>query len=314
MRALVGPTGVGKTALAIEVAERVGAEVLSMDSMLVYRGMDVGTAKPDAAERARVPHHLIDLVDPAEVFTVAHWLRAAEAVEFELTERGGRALYAGGTAFYLQALIAGLFEGPEVDPALRGVLDRRWASEGGAALHAELAAVDPRSADRIHPNDAKRVVRALEVHRQTGRPLSALQDSWGIHGEDREALAARQRPRRLVGLTRSVEGLDRRIRARTEAMLDAGWVEEARAIRARGGFSKTAVQALGYRDVLALADGRIDRATCVDRIALATRQFARRQRTWLRRFGEIHWVDLEACKNPADRVDGVVSALGWSPR
>ena len=282
---LVGPTASGKSELAPEVAAALGLEIGSLDSMLVYRGMDIGTAKPGADLRERVAHHLMDLVLPSESYSVSRYVEDARSLLRDLGRRSKGALFVGGTALYLKALTHGLFRGPEVDPMLRAELDRRWEEQGAAALFAELAAVDPESAARLHPNDRKRVVRALEVHAQSGRPLSQWQRQWR-DGEGRSA----GRERRIVALEVSVEELDRRIPLRTRALLDGGWVEEARRIRDGVGFGRTAAAALGYADVLELADGRIDRAVCEARVNLRTRQFARRQRTWLRQFPEIRWV------------------------
>ncbi len=278
LRALVGPTASGKTSLALELCRQSGAEVVSLDSMLVYRGLDIGTAKPTAAERAAVPHHLIDLVEPNERFDVQQFLAALRTALVDLERRGVPALLVGGTGFYLAAVLRGQFDGPPVDAELRKELEARAVELGPERLHEELAAVDPASAARLHPRDVRRVVRALEVQRQTGQPLSAWQQEWG--GER----SARERRARLVGLELGPDELDRRIRARTAAMLDAGWREEALAVRAGPGFGPTAVQALGYREVLAWADGALTRAEAEAAIALRTRQFARRQRTWYRKF------------------------------
>src|SRR6059058_3966069 len=175
---LTGPTACGKTALALELAERIGGEIVGMDSMTLYRGMDVGTAKPTAEERARVPHHLIDALDPWESGTVAWWLdRAADACR-DITARGKRPLFVGGTPFYLKTLLHGLFEGPPGDETLRHELEVEAERDGKEVLHARLAAVDPKTAARLHPNDVRRVVRALEVYRLTGKPISAWQQTW----------------------------------------------------------------------------------------------------------------------------------------
>jgi tRNA dimethylallyltransferase len=284
---LVGPTASGKSAVALELAAERPVEIVSLDSMLVYRGMDVGTAKPSAAARARVPHHALDLVEPSEAFTVHRYLREAERALREIRARGRQPLFVGGTALYMQALLRGLFEGPEVDRSLRAALEARARLEGTEALHRALAAVDATSAGRIHPRDEKRIVRALEVFEQTGRPLSDWQREWGWGGRDAPA----GRPRRIVGIAAPTQQLDERIRRRTRDMLDAGWADEARAVRDGPGFGPTASQALGYGEVLAWVDGAIDRAECEQRIATRTRQFARRQRTWFRRFPEIEWLD-----------------------
>ena len=301
---LIGCTAAGKSALAPELARRAGAEILSMDSMLVYRGMDVGTAKPGPELRARARHHLLDLVEVNESFSVQQYQTQAQRALEDCRRRGVRALFVGGTALYLKALTQGLFDGPPADRELRERLDRRVREEGGAALHAELRAVDPAGAERIHANDKKRLVRALEVFHQTGRPLSDWQRQWR-----RDGSAAGGRPRRVVGLGVDASELERRIPMRTRALLDAGWVEEARALRADPGFGLTSGAALGYRDVLRLADGEIDRQECETRVNLRTRQFARRQRTWFRSFHEIEWI--APSHDPAGSADGVLKALGW---
>jgi tRNA dimethylallyltransferase len=301
--ALVGVTGSGKTALGLEIARAAGAEIVSLDSMLVYRGLDVGTAKPTAAERALVPHHLIDLVEPRERFDLAQYLDAARAALASIERRGARALFVGGTALYLRALTHGLFAGPPHDPALRAELERHARDVGPERLHAELAQVDPHSAARLHANDERRVVRALEVWRQTGRALSELQREWG---------SGAGRPRRLVGLRIDPAELDQRLVARAEAMLDAGWAAEALRAEASG-LGASAVQALGYAEVLELARGGLTRAQCVQRVARRTRQFARRQRTWLRKFPEVLWLD--APRSESERAHAVGHALahfGWA--
>ena len=303
LRVLVGETASGKTEVALALAERLGAELLSLDSMLVYRGLDIGTAKPTATDRARVAHHLIDLASPAERYDVTRYLADAERAEADVRARGRLPLYVGGTAFYLKALTHGLFAGPPVDPELRAALEARAVSEGSPALHAELAVADPEAAARIHPNDMKRVVRGLEVLAQTGRTLTDWQREWRVaEGE------APGRERTLVGLAVDRELLEQRIAARTRSMLDGGWIEEVRALAADPGFGPTAIQALGYREVLRFleqgGEGEFDRAQLEELIRLRTRQFARRQRTWFRRFGEIHWIPGPgADRSPAEVAD-----------
>ncbi len=295
---LVGVTAAGKTELALRAAERAHATILSMDSMLVYRGMDIGTAKPDAAERARVPHALIDLAAPDERYDLQRYVADFAAAERDARAAGTVPFAVGGTGLYLQALAYGVFAGPPTDLALRDRLKARTADVGRAAMHAELARLDPRAAERIHPNDEKRVLRAFEVYEQTGRRISDWQEEWDA---DRPG-----RPRRILGVMRDEPELTERIRRRTLRMLDAGWVEEARAIRDGVGFGPTARQALGYREVLELADGTATRDETLERIVLRTRQFARRQRTWFRRFPEILWIDPDS----ADATGVVIEALG----
>ncbi|MAF66606.1 MAG: tRNA (adenosine(37)-N6)-dimethylallyltransferase MiaA [Planctomycetes bacterium] len=298
---LVGPTASGKSELALAVAERAGAEIVSLDSMLVYRGMDIGTAKPDAAMRARVPHHMLDRVEPEEPYDLQRYLTDVRVVLEELERRDVRALFVGGTALYLKALVYGLFPGPPADRELRARVEEEVREEGPAAAHRRLAAIDPPAAERIHANDTRRVVRALEVHAQTGRPLSQWQREWGWGA----AGGAEGRARRLVGVRLGGAELEARVERRTEAMLDAGWAAEAAAVRTAGGFGPSAVAALGYAEVLELHDGTLAREECVARIVLRTRQFARRQRTWYRKFPEIRWVGAAA-------ADEALEVFGWA--
>lgn len=310
LRALVGCTATGKTAVGLRVAERLGAEVVSLDSMLVYRGLDVGTAKPSAAERARVPHHLVDVAGPEERYDVQRYLADVEAALAGIRARGAAALFVGGTGFYLKALTHGVFEGPRTDPALRARLEARAEAVGAEALHAELAAVDPPSAARLHPNDVRRVVRALEVHAQTGRPLSDWQREW----REEDGARAAGRPRVLVGLRVDLDVLEARIEARTRAMLAAGWAEEAAAVRAGPGFGPTAVAALGYAEVLRLVDGELDEDECVRLVALRTRQLAKRQQTWWRHFPELAWIDAPRDDGDVERAAvEVLRALEGAP-
>jgi tRNA dimethylallyltransferase len=305
LHVLLGPTAAGKSELALALAERAGAQIVSLDSMQVYRGMDVGTAKPGADDRARVPHHMLDLVAPDERYDVQRFLADLAPVLAELEAHGARTLLVGGTAFYLKALTHGLFDGPPTDPELRARLEREAQELGSPTLHARLIELDPLSAERLHPNDRRRIVRALEVLEQTGRPLSAWQGQWQDPSGQRRA----GRPRRLVGLGHAQADLDARILRRTQRMLDQGWVEEALSVRATTGFGPTAVQALGYREVLELADGVIGRQECEERIALRTRQFARKQRTWYRKFEEIAWLQGE--EPMARAVEQALQAFAW---
>ncbi len=296
LRFLIGPTAVGKSATAMQLALFHGLELISLDSMQVYTGMDIGTAKPSAAEQAAVRHHMLDRVSPHERYDVSRYLGDLGEVESQLAERAARAVHIGGTGFYLKARLAGLFDGPAVDAALRATLEQRYEQEGAAALHAQLTAVDPASAARLHANDRKRIVRALEVYLQTARPLSEWQQQW----------SATPKPARIVGLTLAVGELDRRIVERVRAMLSSGWVEEVRALDAQGWLGPTAAQALGYGEVRALSRGELSLSACVDAISLATRQFARKQRTWWRKF-DVNWIDVAQHRDPAERAALVAS-------
>jgi len=277
---LSGPTAAGKSALAIPLARRLDAEIVSVDSMAVYRGLDIGTAKPGAALRAAVAHHCLDLVAPAEAFSVAAWLEAAAAAVEDCRGRGRRILFVGGTPLYLRALRDGLAELPAADPGLRESLAAEAAAAGPEALHARLAALDSRAAARIHPRDTKRLVRALEVITLTGQPLSAAQ----VPAPDPLF------ERRLMILDVTREALVARIDRRVEAMFAGGLVEETAAALAAGGIGPTARQAAGYAEAIDLLAGRIDRPEAIRRTQTRTRQLAKRQRTWLRSFRGATWI------------------------
>lgn len=301
LRAIVGPTASGKGSLARAVADRVDCDLLVVDSMKVYRGLDIGAAKPTAAVRPHYRYRLLDLVDPRERFSVADWLRAAETAEAEALASGARALFVGGTALYLRALRHGLFEGAGRDDGVRARLEREVDRIGAPGLHARLESVDPTAAARIHPNDAKRIVRALEVFEVSGTPISAVQ---------REARVDR-RPVRWVGLRWSREALRRRIDRRVDRMLDAGLVEEVRALDGAGAFGPTAGEAIGYPEIRAHLAGRASLTDAVDSIKRHTAQLARRQMTWFRSWPDIAWIDLDDGADPTEHVERALELLGW---
>lgn len=298
---LTGPTASGKSALALELAGHIGAEIVALDSMTVYRGMDVGTAKPTPAERERIPHHLINVLEPWESLTVARWLaRAGEACR-DITARGKRPLFVGGTPFYLKALLHGLFPGPPGDEALRLALEAEAERDGAGTLHARLTAIDPRTAARLHPNDLRRVVRALEVHTVTGKPISEWQQTWDTPGfTDRPHEAPAPVPIPAVVLTLARETLYSRINSRVDRMLADGWVDEVRRLLALPQPpGREARQALGYREILAHLDGSgPDLAATADLIRTRTRQFAKRQLTWFRHITQLVPVDSTALDLP----------------
>ena len=305
---LTGPTACGKTALALDLAERVGGEIVALDSMTVYRGMDIGTAKPPAAERARVPHHLIDVLDPWESLTVAWWLARAEAACAEIAARGKRPIFVGGTPFYLKALLHGLFDGPPADTELRKALEAEAARDGNPALHARLAAVDAKTAARLHPNDVRRVVRALEVHALTGKPISDWQQTWDTEsfaGDGPAKPQAAKIPGVVLELPREV--LYDRINRRVDAMLAAGWLDEVRALRDHPQpLSREARQALGYRELLDWLDTGGDWNETAELIRTHTRQFAKRQLTWFRHLPSLVPVPADA----PDAAERVLKAWG----
>lgn len=279
---LTGPTGSGKSDLGVELAERLGAEIISMDSMALYRGLDIGTAKPGPELRSRVPHHLLDVVEPWESASVAWWLDRAAACCHEIEARGKRVLLVGGTPLYLKALLFGLFDGPPANAALRRRLEEEAAGLGRSALHARLAQVDPTSATRLHVNDLRRVVRALEVWELTGKPLSAWQTQWSAPSLTSRTEPVPAEPVLYLDLPRTE--LYARINARVRRMFDAGLVEEARAVRQLPRpLSREAAQALGYKEVFAYLDGKATLDETIAQVQTHTRQFARRQLTWFRR-------------------------------
>jgi tRNA dimethylallyltransferase len=272
---LAGATACGKTATALSLAPRIGAEIVSLDSMAIYRGMDIGTAKPSTEERAAVRHHLIDILDPADDFSVADYLRAAEQACEGIVSRGRAPLFVGGTGMYLRALLRGVFEGPSADAGLRARLQSEAVETSPEALHARLAAVDPGAAARLHPADVRRVIRALEIFELTGRPASEQLAE--------EPLPEDQRPRRVFWLSPPRSWLHGRINHRVDAMFAAGLVDEVRALIGGGrGLGRTASQALGYKEVIEHLEGRISLIDCINQVKTRTRQFAKRQETWFR--------------------------------
>jgi tRNA dimethylallyltransferase len=284
---LTGPTGCGKTRLGVALAERLGAEIVSMDSMALYRGMDIGTAKPGPDERRRVPHHLIDVLDPWESASVAWWLEQAAACCRDIRARGYQVLFVGGTPLYLKALLRGLFRGPPADPDLRRRLEAETELHGRQTLYDRLARLDPVTATRLHPNDLRRVIRALEVQELTGKPMSAWQTQWT---GDRPTS-----PRHpVLWLDRPRAELYARIDARVLQMIEAGLVEEARTLRRLPRpISKEAGQALGYKEMFEYLDGRTTREETVVRIQTRSRNFAKRQLTWFRHLPECRAVSEE---------------------
>lgn len=282
---ITGPTAAGKSALATHLAERLGCEILSMDSMAVYRRMDIGTAKPDADARLRVRHHLIDLVEPSETYDTGRWCSDAEDAVRDVLARGARPLFVGGTPLYLMAFFKGLMEGPAADPGLRAALQARERGSPGS-LHEELSRRDPEATARIHRRDLKRLVRALEVLELTGMRISERQQHFDRKGW--------RRPCRIVAVRRERKELHERVRARTERMLDRGLVEETRRIRDECGFSRTAAAAIGYAECLRFLQGGLkDQEELRNRIRRSTHRLIRRQLTWLRRLPEVRWVSAD---------------------
>jgi tRNA dimethylallyltransferase len=289
---LMGPTASGKTALAVHLVERLPLEIISVDSALVYRGMDIGTAKPDAATLARAPHHLLDIRDPVESYSAAAFCDDARRLMAEIAGRGRIPLLVGGTMLYFRALLQGLDDLPRADAALRREIQTEAASRGWPAMHDELARIDPKTAARLAPNDSQRIGRALEVWRLSGKPMSALLQ------QAETALPYRVLQLALLPSDRAV--LHQRIAARFDAMLAAGLVEELRALRRDPALKSTlpSMRAVGYRQAWAYLEGEIDLNQLREQGIAATRQLAKRQLTWLRSWPDAVGLDCLAVDLP----------------
>ncbi|WP_427852984.1 tRNA (adenosine(37)-N6)-dimethylallyltransferase MiaA [Stenotrophomonas acidaminiphila] len=289
--ALMGPTASGKTAAAIELARRHGGEIVSVDSALVYRGLEIGAAKPDQAERAGIPHHLLDLRDPWQSYSAAEFAADAAAAVRDIVARGRLPILAGGTGLYFRALLQGLSPMPEADPALRAQIAAEADALGWPALHAQLARVDPAAARRIHATDPQRIQRALEVYRLTGKPISHWQAQPGV-----ARLPARVLKLVLAPAERAL--LHARIERRFDLMLAAGFLDEVRRLRAlpqmagvAAPLDLPAIRAVGYRQAWQFLDGQDTAAGFRDKAIFATRQLAKRQLTWLRGELDARWFD-----------------------
>lgn len=282
---IMGPTAAGKSALAMALAEQLPCELITVDSAQVYRGMDIGTAKPSAAEQAAVAHHLLDCCDPADAYSAGLFVRDAIAAIDDIRQRGRIPLLVGGTMLYYRALLMGLSELPVADPALRAELEARAECEGLDSLHRQLSMLDPAAAARIHPNDPQRLVRALEVCITSGQPLSALQ------GQGKPAYSGAVRCVAVAPADRAV--LHQRIAQRFELMLEQGFIAEVEALRARGDLSVElpSMRCVGYRQLWDYLDGHCSYQQMVEQGIAATRQLAKRQITWLRSWPQLEWIE-----------------------
>lgn len=279
---ILGPTASGKTSLSLDIAERFGGEIVNFDSVQVYRSFDIGTAKPAPSERRGIPHHLIDIAEPADLFTAGDYARLGRAALAEIRARGRLPVLTGGTGFYLRALLEGLFEGPQRDEVLRRRLQQRAETEPAGYLHRILTRLDPKSAQRIHGNDIPKLIRAIEVCLQAGKPISELWEE----GRDRLRGYCVLR----IGLDPPREQLYERIEGRAKAMFRAGLVDETRRLLETG-VPATArpFGSLGYRQALGVLEGRLSFDDAVEETAKQTRRYAKRQMTWFRREPDVHW-------------------------
>jgi tRNA dimethylallyltransferase len=299
---ITGATASGKSAVALELAERLDAEILSLDSIAVYRGMDIGTAKPSPADRARIPHHLLDLVAPDQDFSVACFLKAAHEAIAEIRSRGREAIFVGGTPMFLKGVLRGFDPGPPADWEFREAVEHDVSQHGLQALYDRLRQVDPLAAHRIAPTDKRRMIRALEVARHTGVPLSHRQTQFDQGRSAGEC--------RVFAIHWPREQLHQRINCRVGQMFDAGLVDEVRGLLAKhGSLSRTAAQAVGYREVIDwLQTGDALEAT-IEQVAAHTRQLARRQETWFRSFSEVRQLSADASKSTHDLVETLLGEI-----
>ncbi|MHC5182410.1 MAG: tRNA (adenosine(37)-N6)-dimethylallyltransferase MiaA [Planctomycetota bacterium] len=298
---ILGVTASGKSALAFELSKTLGAEIISVDSMKVYRRMDeiisvdsmkvyrrmdIGTAKPPLQKQKPIPYHLIDVVEPSEAFSVDRFLDMTEQAVSDIQGRGKPVVAVGGTAMYIKALLYGLFDGPGTDESIRERLQQSAKETGLGPLHQKLIKVDPVAAERIHPNDEKRIVRALEVYELTGKPISSFQKQW----EDAQPATDWL----VIGLRREKDIESQRMNLRVKRMMDAGLVDEVAALLAEEKpLSKQAAAAIGYAEMIAHLNGEMDLDETIERIKINTRRFAKSQRTWFKTFQNVNWIDIE---------------------
>jgi tRNA dimethylallyltransferase len=299
---VTGPTASGKTQIGLELAQRLDAEIISLDSMAVYQQMDIGTAKPTIQQRQLVPHHLLDVVSPATEFNLSQYVQQAHLAIERIRQAGREVLFVGGTPLYLKALLRGIYEGPPADWKFREQIEKELEETGIESLHQRLSQVDPLTAHRLHPNDKRRVIRALEVYKITGQPISHQQDQFD------DGLPAQQCKVFVLGWPRDV--LHTRIEERVEKMFAMGLVDEVeQLLQQYQTLSRTASQAVGYREVIEMlqAGGQLPEA--IERVTIRTRQFARRQETWFRSLSECRRVEQSGVADPAETVDTIIALV-----
>ena len=295
---IVGPTAVGKTEIAIQLAQHLDAEIVSLDSRQIYRGMDIGTAKPTPEQQRAVPHHLIDCVDVDQTFSVAEYQRLADTAIAEIRGREKRAMAVGGAGLYFRGIIDGLFDGPGADAEIRAKLQREVDEHDNVALHERLRRCDPETANRVHPNNLVRVIRALEIYELTGKPISALQQQWKMN-EPRY-------PFRAFGLNMPRETLYQRIEERVDRMVEAGLIEEVKGLLDQGcPRNCVAMQSFGYKELIDYLDRNRTLDEAIALLKQNTRRFAKRQLTWFRNDPRIEWLDTSQFSS----IDGIVDNL-----
>jgi len=298
---VVGATAGGKTTIGIELARRLGGEIISLDSMTIYRDMDIGTAKPDVDQLKQIPHHLIDILDPTETFSVSGYREMALQAIQAIRDRGRVPIFVGGTALYLKIMLRGLFEGPPADEQFRRDVEADVAKVGLPALYERLQIADPVTAHKLDPTDKRRIIRALEVKKITGQPISHLQREFDSARDANEC--------RVFTIRHPRSRLHQRIERRVRWMIDQGLVDEARRLREKyGTLRHTAAQAVGYREAFSLIDGAIDEAALFESILVRTRRFARHQETWFRGLSECRMIDIGESFDPAAIAETIAAA------
>jgi len=311
---ILGVTGSGKGRLAFDLAKVTDAEIISIDSMKVYRRMDIGTAKPPKDARERIKYHLIDVVEPSEGFSVGSFIEMAyEAIE-QIKRQKKKIIAVGGTALYIKALLYGLFDGPGADEQIRAELRARAEGEGLEGLYIELSRIDPSSAERISPNDARRIIRALEVYRITGCPISTFQKQWAEdEGQKTEDRGQEEHNWSIIGLRRERTEENKRINARVKRMIAEGLVDEVKSLLSEEKpLSKQARCAIGYAEIIDYLNGRIGLEDAIELIKKNTRRFAKGQRTWFKHFKNINWLDIKAEESAEETLRRTKTLLGKS--
>ena len=292
---ILGVTASGKSRLGFDLAMATGAQIVSVDSMKVYRQMDIGTAKPSQERRRQVKHHLLDVVEPSESFSVGMFLDHAEQAYAKIKADGCPIIAAGGTPMYIKAMLYGLFDGPPADEEIRNSLKAQIEAEGTAPLYEKLKQVDPEAVERIHLNDERRIVRALEVYEITGKPISSFQTQFGAERPADDWF--------VIGLRRPKEVESKRINARVKKMVEMGLVDEVKDLLQNYTLSKQAAAAIGYAEIIEHLEGKIDLDKAIENIKVNTRKLAKSQRTWFKTFKEVNWITVEEDTTPEEILE-----------
>ena len=299
---LTGPTACDKTEIGFTVAQKIEGEIISADSMLFYRGMDIGTAKPSLEMRELVPHHFIDIIDPWESYSVGRYVDDVEALISDADTKERKFLIVGGSPLYIKGLVDGIFNGPAADWDIRRELEELADEKGNQHVHDILQKIDPVKAVELHPNNLRRIIRAIEVYRITGKPVSVLQEEY--------KLARKSFQFKIICIAREREDIYRRINERVETMFDKGLVDEVRSLLDNPrGLSKQAKQALGYKEVIQYLDGGLALDDAKEMVKQSTRRFAKRQMTWFRSFPDIQWLEADEHEGPGPISDEIITLL-----